>query len=227
MAPPRAGTASLRQELRAFRSPQVWLSIAVTVLGFGGMFGAFTYIAFTLTEVTGFAASMVPWLLVVFGVGLFAGNALGGKLADRNLDASLLAFLGALTLVLVFFALTAANPIATVVSLILMGGFGFGVVPGLQMRVMRYANGATTLASGANIAAFNLGNALGAGAGGSLIASGLGYTAPIWAGAAAALVAFLVMALASAGARRRAAASALPTDRGQHEESRSEVAARA
>ena len=227
IAPPRAGTASLRQELRAFRSPQVWLSIAVTVLGFGGMFGAFTYIAFTLTEVAGFAASMVPWLLVVFGVGLFAGNVLGGKLADRNLDASLLAFLGALTLVLVFFALTAANPIATVVSLILMGGFGFGVVPGLQMRVMRYANGATTLASGANIAAFNLGNALGAGAGGSLIASGLGYTAPIWAGAAAALVAFLVMALAAAGARRRAAASALPTDRGQHEESRSEVAARA
>jgi len=177
------------------------------VLGFGGMFGAFTYIAFTLTEVTGFASSTVPWLLVAFGVGLFAGNVLGGKLADRSLDASLLVFLGALTLVLVFFALTAANPIATVVSLVLMGGFGFGVVPGLQMRVMRYANGATTLASGANIAAFNLGNALGAWAGGSLIAAGLGYTAPIWAGAGAALVAFIVMALASGAVRRRAAVS--------------------
>jgi DHA1 family inner membrane transport protein len=210
MAAPQAESASLRRELRAFRSPQVWLSIAVTVLGFGGMFGAFTYIAFTLTEVTGFASSTVPWLLVAFGVGLFAGNVLGGKLADRSLDASLLAFLGALTLVLVFFALTAANPIATVVSLVLMGGFGFGVVPGLQMRVMRYANGATTLASGANIAAFNLGNALGAWAGGSLIAAGLGYTAPIWAGAGAALVAFIVMALAEGAARRRTAVS-VPT----------------
>ena len=64
----------LRGEATAFREPQVWLSLAVTVLGFGGMFGAFTYIAYTLTEVSGFAASTVPWLLILFGTGLFAGN---------------------------------------------------------------------------------------------------------------------------------------------------------
>lgn len=145
------------------------------------------------------STSPVRWLLIVFGVGLFVGNALGGKL--------LLAFRGAESLLLVFFALTAASPIATVISLVLMGGFG--VVPGLQMRVMLYANGATTLASGTNIATFNLGNALGAWTGGSLIAAGLGYTAPIWAGACGALVAFIVMVAAAAGARLRPTASAL------------------
>ncbi len=76
-----AGAAGLRGELRAFRSRQVWLSISVTVLGYGGMFGAFTYIAFTLTSVSGFASTTVPWLLILFGVGLFIGNTVGGKAA--------------------------------------------------------------------------------------------------------------------------------------------------
>ncbi|MFC5930709.1 MFS transporter [Cryobacterium melibiosiphilum] len=200
--------ASLRGELRAFRSSQVWLSIAVTILGFGGMFGAFTYIAFTLTEVSGFASSTVPWLLIVFGVGLFLGNTLGGRAADRALDTSLIVLLAGLTAVLIFFALTAQNQVATIVSLVLMGFFGFAIVPGLQMRVMKFAPGASTLASGANIGAFNLGNALGAWLGGLLITAGGGYTAPIWAGAVAALVALLVMA---AAAHRRPALIAPPT----------------
>src|SRR6476620_6286047 len=103
-------TSSLRSELGAFTSGQVWLSIVVTILGFGGMFGAFTYIAYTLTEVSGFAASTVPWLLIVFGVGLFAGNTLGGKAADRNVDRTLLVVLAILSVVLVAFAVTATNP---------------------------------------------------------------------------------------------------------------------
>lgn len=193
---------SLRSELRAFRSGQVWLSVVVTILGFGGMFGAFTYIAYTLTEVSGFAASTVPWLLIVFGSGLFAGNALGGKAADRNVDRTLLAVLAALTVVMVVFALTAASPVLTIMSLVLMGGFGFATVPGLQMRVMKYASGAPTLASGANIGAFNVGNALGAWLGGVTITAGLGYTAPIWAGAVITLAGLAVMAFAAAAARR-------------------------
>ena len=206
MEAPRA--ASLRGELRAFRSSQVWLSILVTVLGFGGMFGAFTYIAFTLTEVSGFASSTVPWLLIVFGVGLFLGNTLGGRAADRALDTTLIVLLTSLTVVLVFFALTAQNQVATIGSLVLMGFFGFAIVPGLQMRVMRFAPGASTLASGANIGAFNLGNALGAWLGGLLITAGGGYTAPIWAGAAATLVAVIVMAAAARSRSARPAASA-------------------
>ncbi len=194
----------LRGELRAFRSGQVWLSILVTILGYGGMFGAFTYIAFTLTEVTGFSAATVPWLLILCGVGLFIGNTIGGKAADRNVDRTLLVVLAALVVVLVSFALTAANQPMTIASMVLLGGFGFATVPGLQMRVMKYADSAPTLASGANIGAFNVGNALGAWLGGVTITAGLGYTSPIWAGAATTLAGLVVMAVAAAGAAKRA-----------------------
>jgi len=192
-----SGTTSARAELAAFASPQVWFSIAVTVLGYGGMFGGFTYIAFTLTEVSGFSAAAVPWLLVLFGVGLFAGNLLGGRAADRDLLRTLLVVLAALTAVLAGFALTASSPALTVVALVLMGGVGFATVPGLQMRVMHYADRAPTLASGANIAAFNVGNALGAWLGGLTLAAGLGYTSPLWAGAAVTALGLVVLAVAA------------------------------
>ncbi|SEE72424.1 MFS transporter, DHA1 family, arabinose polymer transporter [Arthrobacter alpinus] len=194
--------AGLRGELRAFKSRQVWLSISVTVLGYGGMFGAFTYIAFTLTDVTGFAATTVPWLLILFGVGLFIGNTLGGKAADKNVDKTLLIVLSALVIILALFALTASNQPMTIASLFLMGGFGFATVPGLQMRVMKYAAAAPTLASGANIGAFNLGNALGAWLGGVTITAGLGYTSPIWAGAGLTVLAVIVMSYAAANGRK-------------------------
>jgi DHA1 family inner membrane transport protein len=180
----------------------VWLSILVTILGYGGMFGAFTYIAFTLTEVSGFAASTVPWLLIVFGVGLFVGNTIGGKAADRNVDRTLIVVLSVLVVVLAGFALTAGNQVLTVASIVLMGGFGFATVPGLQMRVMKYASSAPTLASGANIGAFNVGNALGAWLGGVTITAGLGYTSPIWAGAGITLLGLVVMIIAAVGAKR-------------------------
>jgi DHA1 family inner membrane transport protein len=202
-APKSTGPAvSLRHELAAFRSGQVWLSLSVTILAYGGMFGAFTYIAYTLTEVGGFASSAVPWLLVLFGLGLVAGNAIGGRLADRSIDRTLLVFIAALAVVLVLFGLLAWSQPATMVILVLMGGFGFGTVPGLQSRIMRYAGGAPTLASGANIGAFNVGNALGAWAGGIGISAGLGYTSPIWIGAALTASALVVMAIAVRTARR-------------------------
>ena len=167
------------------------------------MFGAFTYIAFTLTEVTGFSASTVPWLLILFGVGLFIGNTVGGKAADRNVDRTLLVALSVLVVVLVVFALTAGNQPMTIASMVLLGGFGFATVPGLQMRVMKYATTAPTLASGANIGAFNVGNALGAWMGGVTITAGLGYTSPIWAGAGITLLGLAVMVFAAAAAKRR------------------------
>lgn len=194
----------LRDEVGAFRDRQVWLSMAVTVLGFGGMFGAFTYIAYTLTQVSGFAASTVPWLLVLFGAGLLVGNVIGGRFADRALDRSLLVILGALVVVLAVFALAAPSPIATAVLIFLMGGFGFATVPGLQTRVMTYAAQAPSLASAGNIAAFNLGNALGAWLGGITISAGLGYTSPIWAGAALTAGALVVMLIAARTAPRTA-----------------------
>nr|WP_201470464.1 MFS transporter [Microbacterium hydrocarbonoxydans] len=201
-APAATTQVSLRSELRAFRSGQVWLSLVVTALAFGGMFGAFTYIAYTLTGVTGFADTSVPWLLVLFGAGLVAGNWIGGRLADRSIDRTLLIFIAALVAVLVLFGIFAWSQPATIAILVLMGAFGFGTVPGLQSRIMHYAGGAPTLASGANIGAFNVGNALGAWAGGLGIAAGLGYTAPIWIGAVITASALVVMVVAVVAARR-------------------------
>ena len=199
--------AGLRSEVGAFRSGQVWLSLLVTVLGFGGMFGAFTYIAYTLTAVSGFASATVPWLLVLFGLGMFVGNWVGGKAADRSVPVTLTVVLAALTVVMAVFALTAASPVMAVVSLVLIGAFGFATVPGLQMRIMRYAGSAPTLASGANIAAFNVGNAAGAWLGGLTITAGLGYASTLWDGAALALGALVVVVVAdrlAAGSRAKA-----------------------
>ncbi|MCW2775795.1 MAG: transporter [Nocardioides sp.] len=208
----RGEATSLRSEIAAFRSTQVLLSLSITIRGYGGMFGAFTYIAYTLTSVSGFAASSVPWLLVLFGAGLFVGNALGGRAANVSVPRTLVVVLAALTLVMVFFALTAASQLATIASLVLMGGFGFATVPGLQMRIMAYAGAAPTLASGANIAAFNVGNAVGAWLGGVAIAAGLGFTAPLWVGAALAAGALAVLVLAELLAGRQSSVS-IPSSR--------------
>ncbi|MDN6324137.1 MAG: MFS transporter [Corynebacterium sp.] len=210
-----SGGGSVRGEFAIFRSGQVWLSMAVTVLGYGGMFGAFTYIAFTLTEVSGFSPATVPWLLVLFGVGLFVGNLAGGRAADRNLGATLAVLLGVLTVILVGFALTATSQVATVVALVLMGGVGFATVPGLQMRIMNHASDAPTLASGANIAAFNVGNAVGAWLSGLALAAGLGDTSPLWVGAAvtaAGLALFVAASRARGGEFARTPGGAAATD---------------
>ncbi|MCW2903670.1 MAG: putative transporter [Streptosporangiaceae bacterium] len=200
-APTSTGTEvradGLRGEVAIFTHPQVWLSLIVTILGYGGMFGAFAYIAYTLTKVSGFATVTVPWLLVIFGVGLFIGNLAGGKAADRSVSRTLTTVLVALAAVLVIFALTAQSQVMTVICLVLMGTAGFATVPGLQMRIMHYAEQAPTLASGANIAAFNVGNALGAWIGGLAIAAGLGYTSPIWAGAVLTLAGLVVLLVAT------------------------------
>ncbi|WP_129785877.1 MFS transporter [Promicromonospora panici] len=192
----------LRRELAAFRNGQVWLSILVTVFGFGAMFGAFTYIAPILTEVSRFPDGAIPWLLVLFGAGLFIGNLAGGRAADLALDRTLLTLLGSLTVVLIGFALVVGNPLAAGVALFLLGAVGFASVPGMQMRVLEFASAAPTLASGVNISAFNLGNAIGAWIGGLTITAGLGYRSPIVVGAALAAVALAVMALAANSHRR-------------------------
>ena len=188
LVPASAATArapSLRRELTAFRSGQVWLSLPVTVLGFGGMFGAFTYIAYTLTEVSGFDSGAVPWLLMLFGAGLVRRQ-LDRRHASPTARSTrtLLGFIAALVVVLALFAWLAWSQVVTVVLALLDGRLRLRHRP----RASRAASCGTprrcpTLASGANIAAFNLGNALGAFAGGLAITAGLGYTSPIWVGA--------------------------------------------
>jgi DHA1 family inner membrane transport protein len=208
--PPTVPTG-LRAQLGAFRSGQVWLTLVATALGYGGMFGAFSYIAYTFTEVTGFSSADVAWLLMVYGVGLVVGNLIGGRAADHDRDRALVLALVGLTVTLVVFGLLATSATASVVLVFLMGVFGFAGVPGMITRVTDYAHGAA-LAASANVSASNMGNALGAWAGGLAITAGLGYTAPLYVGAGIVLTAVFVMTVAAHRARpavRQARASAV------------------
>jgi DHA1 family inner membrane transport protein len=155
-----------------------------------------------MTDVAGFASSSVTWLLIVFGVGLFLGNLAGGKAADRALTPTLVILLIALAVVLAALTFTAHAKIPAIITLLLMGAFGFATVPGLQMRVLRFASDAPTMASSANIAAFNVGNAIGAYLGGRTIAAGFGYTSPAWVGASLTVAALAVLVGATLTARR-------------------------
>ncbi|MCK8676330.1 MFS transporter [Streptomyces lichenis] len=198
---PKAEGARLSQELAAFRNVQVLLAMAMTVLGFGGVFAAVTYITPMMTEAAGFAESSVTWLLVLFGVGMVVGNLIGGRFADRRLMPMLFVSLSALALTLAAFTFTADNKIAAAVTVTLIGAFGFATVPPLQKRVLDQAAAAPTLASAMNIGAFNLGNAIAAWLGGMVIAAGFGITAPNWVGALLA-VAALGLAVLSAALER-------------------------
>ncbi|MFJ9822944.1 MFS transporter [Streptomyces sp. NPDC101160] len=207
-AMPRPEGARLRGELKALRNPQVLLAMAMTVLGFGGVFAAITYIAPMMTHVAGYSDGSVTWLLVLFGIGMFLGNLLGGRYADRALMPMLYATLGGLAVVLALFSFTAHNKILAAITVLLVGALGFATVPPLQKRVLDQAQGAPTLASAVNIGAFNLGNALSAWLGGLVIAAGLGYTSPNWVGALLAASA-LVLAFWSAALERRSPAPAV------------------
>ncbi|MFJ9087045.1 MFS transporter [Streptomyces sp. NPDC102384] len=205
---PKPEGVRLRHELAAFKNVQVVLAMAMTVLGFGGVFAAITYIAPMMTHVAGFADGSVTWLMVLFGLGMVAGNLVGGKFADRALMPLLYVSLGALALVLALFTVTAHNQVLSAISIVLIGAFGFATVPPLQKRVLDQASGAPTLASAVNIGAFNLGNALSAWLGGMVIAAGLGYTSPNWVGAVLAAGA-LILAVLSAVLERRSPAPSL------------------
>ncbi|MGK5630360.1 MFS transporter [Streptomyces sp. URMC 123] len=199
---PRPEGVRVRHELAAFRNVQVLLAMAMTVLGFGGVFAAITYITPMMTDVAGYADTSVTWLLVLFGLGMVGGNLVGGRFADRALMPMLYVSLAALALVLALFTLTAHHKAAAAVTVTLIGALGFATVPPLQKRVLDQAAAAPTLASAVNIGAFNLGNALAAWLGGLVIARGLGYTAPNWVGAALAGSA-LALALLSGALERR------------------------
>ncbi|ANN70249.1 MFS transporter [Bordetella bronchialis] len=172
--------ARFGQELRTLVRPQVLLGFLMTVLGFGGVFAAFTYIAPILTQLAGFSDAAVSPILLLFGVGLVIGNTLGGKFADRRLMPTLVATLVILALLQAVFTFTVHAQIAAAITVGLLGAAGFATVPPLQMRVLEKASAAPNLASAFNIAAFNLGNAAGAWVGGVTIDHGPGLAALPW-----------------------------------------------
>lgn len=186
---------ALRAELRAFADPQVLLVMGITVFGPAAFFTSITYIAPMMTDVTGFSANGVAWLMVLFGLGLAVGNWLGGRFADRSLFGTLFVTLAAQGIVLVIFWIGVENPLIAGSCIFLMAVFGFATVSPIQKLVMDRARqaGAPTMAASVNIGMFNLGNALGAWAGGATIAAGFGLVSPNWAGA---LLSFFALGLA-------------------------------
>ncbi|MEJ7687083.1 MAG: MFS transporter [Variovorax sp.] len=195
--------APLRDELAVLLRPQVLLGLAMTVLGFAGVFAVFTYIQPLLTRVTGLSDAAVSPILLLFGVGLAVGNILGGKLADRAPMPAVLGTLAALAAVLGAMQFGIQTPVGAAVFVGLLGIAAFATVAPLQLRVLDKASGSgQNLASSLNIAAFNLGNALGAWVGGVAIERGPGLASLGWIAALLTLVG-LGIALWSRALERR------------------------
>jgi DHA1 family inner membrane transport protein len=206
-AVPGRAEATIRSELGALRRPQVVLTLLFGIVGFGGMFALYSYIAPLLTDVSGASARFVPVALLVFGSGMVVGTALGGRLADRALFASLVGAGVAMGLFLLGVVAVAGSTGALLVAVFLTACSSSVLAVCLQLRLMEVAGDAQMLGAALNHSALNLANALGAWLGGAVIAAGYGYRAPslVGAGLAALGLGFLG---ASAVLRRRELAAA-------------------
>ncbi|MFH7409557.1 MFS transporter [Acinetobacter variabilis] len=185
----------VRQELQVLTRLPVVLALLTTVMSAGAMFALYTYIAPSLQSFTQASPALITLMLVLIGVGFSIGNHLGGKFADLSLDKTLIGFLILLMLMMLLFPILASTAVGAGLALIIWGAAAFAVVPPLQMRVMSVAYDAPGLASSVNIGAFNLGNALGAIAGASVLNLGLSYSAVSFAGAGLSAVALLLVVI--------------------------------
>ncbi|NIF23895.1 MFS transporter [Candidatus Pantoea multigeneris] len=198
---PADHNASPLRELSALAKPQVWFTLAVATVGFGGMFAVYSYITPTLTQVSRFSLSEVPAVLVLWGIGMVCGNILGGWMADKSLIHAIFVMLFWNIGCLGLFALVAQWKWAVLLALFLLGN-GFAMVPALQSRLMSVASDAQTLAASLNHSAFNLSNAIGASLGGMAIAAGAGWATTGWVGAALASGGVVFMVLSVIASKR-------------------------
>jgi len=202
--PVRAG-ATARRELTALRSLQLWLAVGTGAIGFGGMFAVYSYITPTMTEAAGLAPTQVPWVLFVFGVGMTLGTLVGGRLADRTVHGAIIMGLAAMAVTLAAFGALVRGPVSAVLLVVLVSVASQFIGPALQTRLLDVSREGPSLGAALHHSALNIGNALGAWVGGLVIAAGLGYLAPAWAGAALALAGLAIALLAVALERRSGA----------------------
>ena len=201
---PAAHGASPLRELGALARPQVWLTLGIGAIGFGGMFAVLSYIKPLLTEVTGMPVSVVPFVLALFGLGMVAGNLVGSRLADWSLMRTIAGLLVWDALVLAAVVFTAPHAVAISINIFLVGTI-VAIAPALQIRLMDVAGDAQTLAAALNHSAFNMANALGAWLGGVAIAAGMGWASTGWVGALLAFGGMAVFGVAAWQAGRPAA----------------------
>jgi multidrug resistance protein len=170
----QAAPARISQQLSVLTQPRLLLVYAMTAVGYGGTFTVFTFLTPILEQISGFQSSAIALIMLVYGVSVAIGNICGGRMADRLGPIKALQIIfTALALVLLAFTFTAGNQIAAVITILIWGAFAFGNVPGLQVYVVqlaeKYTPHAVDVASGLNIAAFNVGIALGSLLGGMII----------------------------------------------------------
>ena len=203
---PGRAEASIRAELEALRRPQVLLTLSFGIVGFGGMFALYSYIAPLITDVAGASAGFVPFALLVFGFGMVAGTALGGRLADRALFPSLVGAVVAMVAFLAAGVAGAGHPASLLVAAFLVAMASSVLAVCLQLRLMEVAGDAQMLGAALNHSALNLANALGAWLGGLVIAAGFGYRAPSAVGAGLGVVGLGLLAVSALLRRRELAA---------------------
>jgi DHA1 family inner membrane transport protein len=210
--PPHEGDTgrTFRAELGVFRIGQVWLTLAMGAIGFGGFFAVYSYVSPLVTEISGSPVWVVPIVLVVMGIGMTVGNLLGGVLADRNLRATVVGGLSALLVVQALLAVTATHIVPLTVFVFLVGVASSVTSPAIQTRLMDVAGDNQAIAAALNHSALNIGNSLGAALGGVVIALGWGFVMPSWVGAALAALGVGIAVLAFA-LESRSAAKARPS----------------
>ncbi|MEE9097134.1 MFS transporter [Pseudarthrobacter phenanthrenivorans] len=195
--------ASIRRELGALKRLQVWLALLVGIVGFGGFFATYTYIAHTMTAVAGIPSALLPLVVALYGLGMVAGNIVGGRLADRSVMGTLYRVLPAIAVALVVYAVAAHWQWSAMVMVFVVGASGSMLIPALQTRLLDASPDAPSLASSLNHAALNVANALGAFLGGLVIALGWGFVAPALVGAVLAVLGFGVALLSGLLERKR------------------------
>ena len=197
-------TASVKREMLALREPQVRYAFAVGAVGFGGMFAVYSYIAPTVTEVTGMSRGFIPWFLLVFGLGSVIGTGLGGRLADWNVLRSVAATLVSLALVLSLFFFGSQYVMSALLLVFLAATATSALAITLQVRLMESAGEAAMLGAALNHSSLNIANGLGAYLGAVVISAGYGYRAPSAVGVVLALTGLVILAISIRAKRAHA-----------------------
>ena len=206
----RPAAMPLGRELAVLANGQVWLGLGITAFGFAGVFALYTYVEPLLTQVTHMGDHLVALTLLLFGAGLAAGNLLGGKLADRGVMRALALSIAALMAVLAAGRWAFGHQGVAMAYVVVLGIVAFATVAPMQMRVLEQAGPeGANLVSSLNIAAFNLGNAMGAWVGGMALAGGMGLVHLGWTAAALTAVGLVLVFWSSRLPSARAQAAGL------------------
>ena len=186
-------SAGIKQDLKIFRKPGLWLALAITSIGTGGFFAWFSYIAPLLTDLSRFAPGQIPMIMTVVGVGMTVGVTAGGRLADRFAPIhAIVILLGSMTILLLLNGLLATSQPAMLVLAFLTGANALALGPPIQMLLIDHSREAEMLGSSLGQSGFNIGNATGAFLGGIPLTLGFSYAAPQWVAASLALTGVLL-----------------------------------